>query len=689
MIRPQWNIIVRASGAVLFGLLLITLVGCGAPPVVLSGVITDAYTGAPVNQATVTIGRTKLTTDPEGRYTTPRWNPADTMTVIASGYEIATVPLKTQEHLANTEVSTVTLETALRPNTLSGVVTDRYSSEPLAGAVVSITTGATNTLTMTTSADGRYQFDAVSEQVTLEVSLPDYETLQETLERTINHDIALRSNVITGIVSDRYTEQPLGGVEVTAGTVTTQTAADGAYRLAGVPADVTMLDINIDGYAPLAQQFEPGVRVVDAVLRPDVLTATLVDQVSGEPVANATVIATTTLPGADVAFVRIDNSRSGRFTLDGIPEQGYLQVLAPGYRKAIVEIKPGSVPEEVTLEPFDAKALYVKTSTAAYQPERMQEFFDVIDRTELNAMVIDLKSDNLEDLGLIYYESQVPIIQELGTSKDLMDIRAILAEAKKRDVYTIARIHIFAHDNLLAQTRPDWAAQDTRTGKEFYADWNIAWLDPWNRNVWDYNIQLGIEAAQLGFDEIQFDYIRFPNDASDIEYMRLSKPHDPKVDAPEMYQNIATFIEEAHRAMNGAGAFFSADVFGYATWAPQAQIGQNLELMAAHADYICPMVYPSHYYTHELGFDNAAAYPYEIVYESLKHGAELIGGKRAKLRPWLQDFTLIWVPNDQIVRYGPREVRAQIKAAEDFGASGWALWSADNEYTYDALKAEE
>ncbi|MCU0494654.1 MAG: putative glycoside hydrolase, partial [Chloroflexaceae bacterium] len=395
-------------------------------------------------------------------------------------------------------------------------------------------------------------------------------------------------------------------------------------------------------------------------------------------------------PGKDVAFTRIDNSTDGRFSLSGLPETGYVQVLAPGYSKAVLEIKAGAIGEKIELEPFSSKALYVKTSVAAWQPERLQEFFDVIDRTEVNSLVIDLKSDNLEDLGLIYYQSNVPIIKELGTSKDYMDIRAILAEAKKRNVYTIARVHIFAHDNLLARTKPEWAAQDTRTGKEFYADWDIAWLDPWNRNVWDYNIQLGVEAAQLGFDEVQFDYIRFPNDAKDIEYMKLSKPHDPEKDAQAMYENIAEFMKTAHRAINGAGAFFSVDVFGYAAWAPQTIIGQNLSLMAPHADYVCPMVYPSHFYNNELGFDNAAAHPYEIITESMKRGSVLVEGKRAKLRPWLQDFTLIWVPKDQIVRYGVKEVRAQIDAADNYpGVVGWALWSADNLYTYDALKPEE
>jgi hypothetical protein len=157
-----------------------------------------------------------------------------------------------------------------------------------------------------------------------------------------------------------------------------------------------------------------------------------------------------------------------------------------------------------------------------------------------------------------------------------------------------------------------------------------------------------------------------------------------------MYENIATVMEQAHKAVNDVGAFFSADIFGYAVWAPQANIGQNAELMAEHADYIYPMVYPSHFWTNELGFENAAAHPYEIVFESMNFGHEMVGDKRAMMRPWLQDFTLIWVPDHLIVEYGIPEVRAQIQAAEDSPYTvGWAVWDPDNEYTLGAFETEE
>ncbi|MCG8351834.1 MAG: putative glycoside hydrolase, partial [Chloroflexales bacterium] len=402
-----------------------------------------------------------------------------------------------------------------------------------------------------------------------------------------------------------------------------------------------------------------------------------------------------TRDGSDVAFQRIDNSTDGEFVLEGIPENGYIQALAPGYRKAVVELASGKVPASIELEPLTVKSIYV-TSAVASVPGLLEEYFDLIDRTELNAIVIDLKSDLRDDLGLIYYDSQVPIVQELGTARPIMDIEAILAEAKRRNIYTIARVHIFSHDNVLADAKPEWAAQDRFTG-EVFADYptstiRYAWLDPWNRNVWDYNIQLSVEAAKLGFDEINFDYIRFPSlefSPEDKERIKLSRPEEE--DTPEArFANIAAVLEQAQRAINGAGAFLSVDVFGYTTWRPDGLIGQDIELMAEHTDYICPMIYPSHYLTGELGFDNPAAHPYEMILDSMQKGQKQVEDKRAQLRPWLQDFTLVWVPEHMIVEYGLAEVRAQIDAVYDFDpTTGWILYDSANDYTEEALEPAE
>jgi hypothetical protein len=341
------------------------------------------------------------------------------------------------------------------------------------------------------------------------------------------------------------------------------------------------------------------------------------------------------------------------------------------------------------LEPFAAKAVYI-TSAVASNPRLITKFFDQIDATELNAIVIDLKSDLRDDLGLIYYDSQVPIVKELGTSRPYYDIEAILAEAKKRNIYTIARVHIFSHDNVLAEAKPDWAARDRIKGGIFYdyptSTIKYAWLDPFNENVWDYNIALSVEAASYGFDEINFDYIRFPSlefGPSDGERLAFSQETPT---AEVRYETIKKMLNRAHPAINAAGAFLSVDVFGFTTESPIDIIGQSIPIMAETTDYICPMVYPSHYGTGYLGFDNPAEYPYEIILRTMQMGLKQIPDSRARLRPWLQDFTLIWVPDDQIVQYGDQQLRDQIRAVADSGTeAGWLLYSSDNTYTYSAL----
>lgn len=691
--KPFSRLFTLSPSALIVTLLLlaVTLTACGGSSVTLTGTITDAYTGQPV-VADIKIGRTKLATDGNGAFMTSKWRTKDTLEVSAAGYEPSSIPLEAQPEVNQTDVLTVTLNTALRPNTLSGTVTSAYSGAPLAGALVQVPLNSTQVVSATTDTEGRYMLSGLPADFTLKVAAPDHNPFEEQVSRKTTFDAALRPSILSGIVTDQFSDAPLEGVAVMAGDATTKTSADGTYQLSGIAADTSKVAFSLEGYAPTMEEIKRSTEL-DVALRPDVLAGTLVDKETGKPIRNATIIATETLPGSDVAFTRIDNSRDGAFTLEGLPEAGYVQVIAPGYRKAVIEIKPGNIDTEIELEPFMVKALYV-TAAVASSLDFIKEYFDVIDQTELNAIVIDLKSDMRDDLGLIYYDSQVPIVQELGTAADRMDLPAILAEAQKRGIYTIARVQVFSHDNALADAKPEWAIKDAETG-EVYADYpgpNIryAWLDPWNQNVWDYNIQLSLEAIELGFDEINFDYIRYP-DGSDEDYRTgfiFSHPTDPENNPDAMYQNLANFMEQSQRAINGSGAFFSVDLFGRVLVKPSMPIAQNIAVMAPYADYICPMPYPSLWWPGYLGFDNPTAHPYEVIFESVKSGQEFIEGQRAMLRPWLQDHTDPW-QGARVVEYGPAEVRAQIDAAEATGVvAGWMLYDSANTYTEAALKPE-
>ncbi|MCS6882013.1 MAG: putative glycoside hydrolase [Oscillochloridaceae bacterium] len=661
------------------------IAGCGRQPVVLTGTITDAYTAQPVPEARVTIGNTTVTTDANGAFSTSRWRRGDVLAVSAPGYEPLRLLLAERPELAASDALTLTLNTVLRPNTLSGTVTDAYTGQPLANAQVTATFNVTSALSVATGADGRYLLSDLPEEFTLSVVAPDYAPVERTLRRTTSLDLALRPSVLTGTITDRYTGQAVAGAAITAGTARATSGPDGHYRLEGIPATATSVEISADGYAPLAQELSRST-VLDAALRPDTLRGRLIDKNTGKPLANAAILATTAYPGVAVAFERIADSSDGSFTLKGVPEQGYLHVLAPGYRTVVLPIKPGAVPAEIALERFRVKALYV-TAAVASSPALLEEYLQLIDRTELNAIVIDLKSDLRDDLGIVYYDTQVPLARELGLSRPYIDMPALVRRLKDMGIYTIARIQLFSHDNALSDARPEWSVRLKETG-EVYADYpgpgiRYAYLDPTNRNVWDYNIQLGVEAALMGFDEINYDYIRFPDwfgeRAEFRDKLLFSEPIDP-VDNPErMFKVITEFMDEAHRAVNGAGAKMSIDIFGRVVLGGSLTIAQDIRLMGDHTDYICPMPYPSLWWPGAFDLPSPVDEPFKVLDAANAEALRQIEGEYARLRPWLQDHTDPWAY--KVVRYGPAEVRAQIEATEKYPEiDGWMLYDSANAY---------
>lgn len=675
----------RLSAMVLL-LLAVVMAACSAQPVILTGTITDAYTGQPIPNANIILGETELTTDAAGVFRTPDWERTDTLTVSAPNYAQLALPLADRPEVVASESLTITLDTTLRPNSLEGTLTDQFSGKPIAGAELVASIGPTETLVATTDAEGRYRFDGVPEQFTLSAQAEAYAPVEEQLTRATALDLSMRPNTLSGTITDRYTGAGVAGATISVGTATATTAADGTYLVKDIPEGVTEVSMSADGYAPLSQELAPAVLSLDAVLRPDTLSGRLIDKQSGDPIANAAIVASATFPGTDVAFERIMGSTDGTFTLSGLPEQGFLQVLSPGYRTEVIEIKPGSVPTEIALERFQVKALYV-TAAVASSSQLLEEYIDLIDRTELNAIVIDLKSDLRDDLGIVYYDSQVPLARELNLARPYIDMAGLVQRLKDRGIYTIARIQLFSHDNALSDARPEWSIRLKETG-EVYADYpgpgiRYAYLDPTNRNVWDYNIQLGVEAALMGFDEVNYDYIRFPDwfgkRADFRDQLLFSEPLDP-VDNPErMFEVITEFMDEAHRAVNGSGAKMSICVFGRVVLGGSLTIAQDIELMGNHTDYIAPMPYPSLWWPGAFDLESPVEEPFKVLDAANAAGLKQIEGEYARLRPWLQDHTDPWAY--KVVRYGPDEVRAQIDATEKYSEiDGWMLYDSANVY---------
>lgn len=323
--------------------------------------------------------------------------------------------------------------------------------------------------------------------------------------------------------------------------------------------------------------------------------------------------------------------------------------------------------------PAHVKAVYA-TGWIAGHSSRLADLLALVHSTELNSVVIEIK----DDTGVVSYRSGVATAELIRASvAKIQDISGALDLLKKNGVYPIARLVVFK-DPVFAAARPDLAVHDA-SGRVWHDKQGSTWTDPRQRQVWEYNLELAKEAAALGFREIQFDYVRFPDDA------RLSAANDTDSMGRSRSDVIEQFLEYAWKELEPTGVVVTADVFGLVCSASTDMgIGQTLQSIAKHVDYIAPMVYPSHYRKGEYGIANPNAQPRETVARSLKDGASRLNASksRARLIPWLQDFSLGYP-------YGPAEVRAQIDAALALGIQEFMLWSPRNVYTRAALRGHD
>jgi hypothetical protein len=346
-----------------------------------------------------------------------------------------------------------------------------------------------------------------------------------------------------------------------------------------------------------------------------------------------------------------------------------LRLRAAGYRRR--DVPEAALTPVIALEPFAPKALYLSVYGVGASTLR-EPALRLIDETELNAVVIDVKGDR----GLVSYRSAVPLAAQIGAQAviTIKDPAALLAGFRQKGIYTIARIVVFK-DDPLARGRPDLAVKDG-AGRVWRDREKLGWTDPFRREAWDYNLALAVEAARHGFDEIQFDYVRFP-DALGLVYAQPSTPE-------ARVRTIEAFLAEARRRLAPYNVFLAADVFGYVCWnRGDTGIGQVLETLVTHLDYLSPMLYPSSFQFGIPGYRNPVAHPSEIVALSLGRAAERTRLPAARFRPWLQAFADYAFDRR---RFGGAEVRAQIDAAERSGASGWMLWNPHNVYSAEGLR---
>lgn len=332
-------------------------------------------------------------------------------------------------------------------------------------------------------------------------------------------------------------------------------------------------------------------------------------------------------------------------------------------------------------EPVKVKGIYVSGPVAGIA--RMDELIELVDQTELNAIVIDIKNDE----GKVTYRMQSDQVQELEAGVGYIpDIEALVKKCKEKNIYLIARIVAF-RDPYLAEKKPEWAVH-TKDGGIFRDKSGLAWVNPYERGVWDYLVEIATEAATAGFDEIQFDYIRFSTDVKTEEV-----DYGPEDESIGKIGIITEFTEYMYEKLRPLGVYVAADVFGTVieNETDQQIVGQDYVKMAEHLDYICPMVYPSHYRNGSYGIAVPDADPYRTIYGACSASVQELGvlaeENRAQVRAWLQSFTASWVPGH--ISYGPQQIRAQIKGAYDAGYDEWILWNAAVKYQRDSLLTEE
>lgn len=323
--------------------------------------------------------------------------------------------------------------------------------------------------------------------------------------------------------------------------------------------------------------------------------------------------------------------------------------------------------------PEPVKALYMTACVAATLSWR-QDLKNLIDTTELNSVVIDIKD----------YSGSVSFRPDADCH--ISDLKVFIDELHQANIYIIGRIAVF-QDPRYSTLNPLLAVRSKSSGGVWKDFKGLSFIDIGAKPYWDYILEISKVAYELGFDELNYDYVRYPSDGNmeDAEYSWTAGTSTKA----EMLENFFSYL---HQNLQNAGIKSSVDIFGMTTTAAHdLGIGQVLEKALPYFDYVAPMVYPSHYPASWGGFGNPAEYPYEVVKTAMSEGKRreeilnisigLATSTPSKLRPWLQDFNLG-------ATYTPDKVRAQIQATYDSGLTSWMIWSAANKYTKEALLSE-
>jgi hypothetical protein len=322
--------------------------------------------------------------------------------------------------------------------------------------------------------------------------------------------------------------------------------------------------------------------------------------------------------------------------------------------------------------PQTIRAIYI-SSWSAGTASSMAHINTILDGGTVNAVVIDIK----DATGRVSYAPLDPELAASGVgTKRIAHLDTLIKSLHDRNIYVIGRIAVF-QDPYWPTVHPEDALQDTTTGKPWKDSKGLTWLRADNPKVWSYIESIGEDAYAQGFDEINMDYVRFPTDGAlkNIHQSTFTKPKQDII--ADFFADLDTVLRQKDHIP------LSADIFGLTVSAEDDMgIGQKIELIAPHVDYVCPMIYPSHFADGSYGFKKPAEHPYDIIHKALTDGIAKLAAVNIpaeKIRPWLQDFDLGAV-------YTASMVQAQIDATYDVGLKSWLMWDASNKYTLSVYK---
>jgi hypothetical protein len=387
--------------------------------------------------------------------------------------------------------------------------------------------------------------------------------------------------------------------------------------------------------------------------------AKIIDAKTLQPVPNAMICN---------AKHEVKSDNKGLFSLD--TEEGIFHIKAHGYRP--MEFNATNTNRLFELKPIKVKALYLTFWGASNNSRTLRNLLHIIKSTQANAVIVDVKNE----YGSTSFLTSFKQANSYGAHKQRTNrnIQKFIQTMRDNNIYTIARIVTFK-DEIQASNNPEYAIKRDDNGSIWRNHDNMAWVDPFDERSHAYTIRIAQEAAKVGFDEINFDYIRFPAKS----HLRYSKENTKA----NRIKAIETFLDSAKEKLRQYGVFISVDTYGNVLWGQKEDdnnIGQILESLAQHSDYIAPMLYPSGFSSGSFYHDYPADHPYAVIYRSLSNIKDRVDLKR--VRPWLQYFRDYKSKKRPYQRY---EVQEQIRPIKQLNANGWMMWSPSSKYHIDYI----